>query len=91
MVHLFKGGVSRKGQGAASLSSVIGFLYPKENDMPTQAPSLITAGNMAKTLGVSDAKVKKAILELGLTPASKKGCCTYYTPEDLAKLKAVLS
>ena len=58
--------------------------------MPTQAPTLVTAGNMAKELGVSDAKVKKAILDLGLTPAAKKGCCTYYTPEDLAKLKAVL-
>ena len=58
--------------------------------MPTQTPTLVTAGNMAKELGVSDAKVKKAITELGLTPAAKKGCCTYYTAEDLAKLKAVL-
>jgi len=57
--------------------------------MPTQAPTLITAGNMAKELGVSDAKVKKAIVELGLAPAAKKGCCTYYTAEDLQKLKAV--
>jgi len=59
--------------------------------MPTAAPTLLTAGALAKSLGVSDAKVKKAILELGLTPAAKKGCCTYYTPEDAAKLKAVLS
>jgi len=58
--------------------------------MPTQAPTLLTAGALAKTLGVTDAKVKKAILELGLTPAAKKGCCSYYGPEDVAKLKAVL-
>jgi len=58
--------------------------------MPTETPTLFTAAAMAKQLGVSDAKVKKAITELSLVPASKKGCCTYYTPEDLAKLKAVL-
>jgi len=58
--------------------------------MPTATPTLFTASAMAKDLGVSDAKVKKAIQELTLTPAAKKGCCTYYTPEDLAKLKAVL-
>lgn len=58
--------------------------------MPSATPTLYTASAMAKDLGVSDAKVKKAILELGLTAAAKKGCCTYYAPEDLAKLKAVL-
>jgi hypothetical protein len=58
--------------------------------MPTATPTLFTAGAMAKDLGVSDAKVKKAIVEIGLVPASKKGCCTYYTAEDLQKLKAVL-
>jgi hypothetical protein len=59
--------------------------------MPTETPTLFTAATMAKQLGVSDAKVKKAITELSLVPASRKGCCTYYTPEDLSKLKAVLS
>jgi hypothetical protein len=59
--------------------------------MPTQTPTLFTAGAMAKELGVSDAKIKKAITELGLTPASKKGCCSYFTPEDLTKLKAALN
>jgi len=58
--------------------------------MPSETSNLSTAGAMAKELGVSDAKVKKAINELGLVPAQKKGCCSYYTGEDLAKLKAVL-
>jgi Zn-dependent peptidase ImmA (M78 family) len=58
--------------------------------MPTGSPTLFTAATMAKQLGVSDARVKKAITELGLVPAAKKGCCTYYTAEDLAKLTAVL-
>lgn len=59
--------------------------------MPAETQNLQTAGAIAKELGVSDAKVKKAITELGLVPAAKKGCCSYYGPEDLAKLKAVLS
>ncbi len=58
--------------------------------MPTETPAMLTASKIAKELGVSDAKVKKAITELGLVAAAKKGCCTYYTGEDLAKLKAVL-
>jgi hypothetical protein len=33
---------------------------------------LFTAGNIAKELGVSDAKVKKAIQELKIEPTSKK-------------------
>jgi len=58
--------------------------------MPTETPTLLTASAMAKNLGVSDAKLKKAILELGLTPAAKKGCCSYFSAEDQRKLKAVL-
>jgi hypothetical protein len=56
--------------------------------MPTEAPTLTTASAMAKDLGVSDAKVKKAIKELGLAPAAKKGCCSFYDIEAMAKLKA---
>jgi len=59
--------------------------------MPTDNPTLFTAGAMAKDLGVSDAKIKKAIGELGLVPAAKKGCCNYFTAEDKKKLKAILS
>jgi len=58
--------------------------------MPGETPALLTASAMAKDLGVSDAKVKKAIQELGLVPAAKKGCCTYFTPEDQKQLQAVL-
>lgn len=58
--------------------------------MSTETPTLLTASAMAKSLSVSDAKIKKAILELGLIPAAKKGCCTYFTPEDQEKIKAVL-
>jgi hypothetical protein len=58
--------------------------------MTTETPTLLTAGVMAKDLGVTDAKVKKAIKDLGLAPAAKKGCCSYYTSDDLAKVRSVL-
>jgi len=58
--------------------------------MSAEAPTLVTAGAMAKDLGVSDAKVKKAILALGLTPAAKKGCCNYFTSDDQKKIQAAL-
>ncbi len=55
--------------------------------MPTEKTDLLTAGNIAKQLGVSDAKVKKAIQELGIKPAAKKGVCNYYAKGDLGKIK----
>ena len=58
--------------------------------MPTETQTLIAASAMAKNLGVSEAKVKKAIKELGLSPAAKRGCCTYYGAEEMLQLKAFL-
>ncbi len=58
--------------------------------MGDTAKDLMTAGNMAKALGLADAKVKKAILALGIKPAAKKGVCSYYTKEHMAKVKAVV-
>lgn len=51
------------------------------------ADDLLTAGKIAKELGVSDAKVKKAIKELGLEPEAKKGACSYYSKAQVAKIK----
>lgn len=56
--------------------------------MTDQQP--ISAGNIAKELGVSDAKVKKAIKELALEPASKRGACCFYSREAVDKIKACL-
>ncbi len=58
--------------------------------MAEQKNDLLTPGNIAKELKVSDAKVKKAILELGLTPAAKKGVCSYYSKKDLPKIKSAI-
>ena len=55
--------------------------------MTIEAPTLSTASALAKDLDVSDAKVKKAIKELGLLPAARKGYCSLYDVEALAKLK----
>jgi hypothetical protein len=54
-------------------------------------PDLLTAGNIAKTLGVSDAKVKKTIQTLGIKPQAKKGVCNYYGKDVVAKVKSALS
>jgi hypothetical protein len=49
--------------------------------------ALLTAGSIAQQLGVSDARVKKALKDLAIAPAAKKGVCNYYSPDVLAKVK----
>lgn len=51
---------------------------------------LLTAGKIAKELGVSDAKIKKAITELGLEAEAKKGACNYYSRAQVTKIKKAL-
>ena len=53
--------------------------------------TLLTAGAIAKTLGASDAKVKKAIKDLALKPAAKKGVCAYYEKDVLPKVKTAIA
>jgi hypothetical protein len=48
---------------------------------------MLTAGKIAKELGVPDAKIKKIIQELALEPAEKKGACSYYSSEQIARIK----
>jgi hypothetical protein len=59
--------------------------------MATDFDTLLTAGAIAKTLGASDAKVKKAIKDLGLQPKAKKGVCAYYGKDVLPKVKAAVA
>jgi len=58
--------------------------------METSTNDLLTAGNIAKELAVSDAKVKKAIQELGIKPKTKKGVCSYYAKDTVARVKGAL-
>jgi hypothetical protein len=48
---------------------------------------LLTAGAIVKELGLSDAKVKKALKELDVQPRAKRGVCNIYGREVLAKVK----
>jgi hypothetical protein len=59
--------------------------------MAPEKSDLLTAGNIAKTLGVSDAKVKKAIQSLGIKPDAKKGVCNYYSKDVVKKIKGALA
>ena len=58
--------------------------------MATQKDALLTAGNIAKQLGISDAKVKKAIQQLAIKPAAKKGVCSYYPKDVVPKIKSAV-
>ena len=51
---------------------------------------LLTGGKIAEKLGVSAAKVKKAIEELNIEPDTKKGPCAYYGPASVKKIEAKL-
>ncbi len=52
---------------------------------------LMTAAVIAKELEVSDTKVKKAIKELALEPAAKRGVCCYYGRDALDQIKSKLA
>lgn len=58
--------------------------------MIAETTNLFTAGNIAKELGVSDARVKKAIKDLALEPKAKKGICNYYGKDAVSKIKKSL-
>ena len=51
---------------------------------------LLTAGAIAKALGAPDAKVKKAIKDLAIQPAGKKGVCSLYSADAVGKIKAAV-
>ncbi len=52
---------------------------------------LFTAGAIAKAVGATDARVKKAIKDLALKPKAKKGVCNYYGQDALAKIRAAIA
>jgi hypothetical protein len=58
--------------------------------MAAEQSDLMTAGNIAKQLKVTDGAVKKAIVALGIKPAAKKGVCSYYGKDAVAKIKAAV-
>ena len=56
-----------------------------------EGEDLLTAGAIAKAIGAPDAKVKKAIKDLAIKPKAKKGVCSYYGPDALAKVKKAVA
>ncbi len=59
--------------------------------MAAEKTDLLTAGQMAKALKASDAKVKKAIKDLAIQPAAKRGVCNLYAKDALQKVKAAVA
>jgi predicted transcriptional regulator len=62
-------------------------LLNKNGAMIADKNDMLTAGKIAKELGVSPAKLKKIIKELEIEPDLKKGNCSYYGPKTVAKIK----
>jgi hypothetical protein len=58
--------------------------------MGAEKVDLLTAGAIAKELGVSGAVVSKAIKALDLKPEMKKGVCSYYSKDAVKKIKAFI-
>jgi hypothetical protein len=58
--------------------------------MPDKKTDLMTAGDIAKALKAPDSKVKKAIKDLAIQPAAKRGVCNLYAKDAVAKVKAAL-
>lgn len=58
--------------------------------MSDTAPTPISAGAIAKELGVSEAKVKTAIKTLELAPALKRGVCNLYDRAAIARIKETI-
>lgn len=59
--------------------------------MAEKKEGLFTAGEIAKALRTSDARVKKAIKDLAIQPATKRGVCNLYGPDVVTKVKAAVS
>jgi len=51
---------------------------------------LLSAGKLAKALGVSAKVVKQAIEKAGVEPDVIKGSCKYYGPETAEKIRTAI-
>ncbi len=52
--------------------------------------NLLTAAALARKLGVTPARVKKAIEDAGIQPAKVRCGCSYYSTKDAATVEARL-
>ncbi len=58
--------------------------------MAKEQSDLLTVGKIAAELGVSGAVVAKTIKTLNIKPDAKKGVCSYYSKDAIAKIKKSL-
>lgn len=66
---------------------------PINNDSKTDnsnTEDMLSSGKIAEALKISPAKLKKYISELGIEPAMKKGVCSFYSKQDIDRIKAKL-
>jgi GTPase len=63
---------------------------PQDEGEAAMPDELLTAGKIAEKLGVSPAKVSKAIKDNGVEPDQKKGNCAYFGAEKVALVEGLL-
>lgn len=52
--------------------------------------STVTVGSISRELGLSEAKVKKAIETLAIEPVGKRGVCKLYAPDTVDAVKKTI-
>lgn len=64
---------------------------PPHGELILTDQATVTVGVIAKELGVSDAKVKKAIETLKIEPVGKRGVCKLYAADAVDAVRTSLS
>ncbi len=54
----------------------------------TESADLLSSGKLAEAAGLTPAKLKKVLADLGIAPTAKKGVCAYYDSSIVSKVKA---
>jgi hypothetical protein len=77
--------------GAAPLLTLSGPPLANPEDPPVTEQATVTVGVIAKEIGVSDAKVKKAIETLKIEPVGKRGVCKLYAADVVDAVRKTLA
>jgi hypothetical protein len=77
--------------GAAPLLTFSGQALANLEDPAVTEQATVTVGVIAKEIGVSDAKVKKAIETLKIEPVGKRGACKLYAADVVEAVRKTLA
>lgn len=87
----------RRHPGRSIVDPIAGAAYLSPSQNPPRGvliltdQATVTVGVIAKEIGVSDAKVKKAIETLKIEPVGKRGVCKLYAADAIDAIRTSLS